>query len=89
MPIPLVIDLIDSDDLHMTPHPVRRQINTAAVPTGFDQLFNHLLPVYFEFYFRWGKARRRSNRLVLFFFCQDEYPSLSSDWIRVASKTLK
>ena len=40
--------LIDSNDLHMMAHPVRRQVDTTAVTAGFDLFFDHLLAVDFE-----------------------------------------
>jgi hypothetical protein len=42
--------LIGSDDFYLVANPIRRQINPAAVATGFDPLFDHLLTVYFKFH---------------------------------------
>lgn len=63
--------LVDSDNLDVTTDPVRWQIYTAAVSTGFNQLFNHLLPIYLEFYFRRRKVRRRFPVLVFRIVCHD------------------
>jgi len=41
--------LIGSNDFHLVADPVGRQINPAAVATGFDPLFDHFLTVYFKF----------------------------------------
>ena len=42
--------LIGSDDFYLVANPIRRQIYPAAVATGFDPLFDHLLTVYFKFH---------------------------------------
>jgi hypothetical protein len=43
--------LIGSDDFHLVANPIGRQINPAAVATGFDPLFDHFLTVNFKFNF--------------------------------------
>ena len=42
--------LIGPDDFHLVANPSWRQINPAAVATGFDPLFDHFLTVYFKFH---------------------------------------
>lgn len=59
-----MMGLIGSNDLHMTAHPVWRQIDASAVPAASDQFFDHLLSVYFEFYFRGRMVRYRYPGLV-------------------------
>jgi len=46
-----IIGLIDSDDLHLSAHPLRRQVNTTAVAAGSNPFFDDLLAKEFEFYF--------------------------------------
>lgn len=81
-----MLGLIDSDDLYVAPHPVRWQIDTATVPTGFDDLFDHLFTIYFKFYFGGRMDWWCLDHLVLFFVCHVKYPSLSNEWIGVVSK---
>jgi hypothetical protein len=42
--------LIGSDDFHLVADPIGRQIDPAAVATGFYPLFDHFLTVYFKFH---------------------------------------
>ena len=43
--------LIRTDNFYLMADPIWRQIDSAAVSTGFYPLFDHLFTVYFEFDF--------------------------------------
>jgi hypothetical protein len=72
--------LIGSDDFHLVADPIGRQINPAAVATGFDPLFDHFFTVYFEFHFAirylsCGIFFVLDRFLILtFFICHGEMP---------------
>jgi len=40
---------IRPNDFYFVADPIRRQVDSSAVPAGFNPLFDHLFAVYFEF----------------------------------------